>query len=235
LLGAPIEWLRAKVGALSNDAHGRRWRAWETAQVDDQELWKKDPHANKAAKAFALHDIDWPRAFPMLLDLAQRGSVWSMTRVAYCYFRGLGVSPDLVEAENWYRRAYEAGSQRALLDYGRLLARRGEFVRREAVYRAGAARDWAPASYLLARLLIERSNTPKAYLEARPLLERAAVQGSPAAKWWLARYMARGRFGIREIPRGIRLAIDYSKELRAEPDREITIGSDDQGSQAAAA
>ncbi len=202
---APCHWLNAKIGAPSREAIWRDWSAWDYAQADDDDLRDNDPFRTQRADAVALLDVDRTRGFAMLVDLAERGSVPSMDRVGWCYFRGFGVAADAEKSEDWYRRAFEAGSMQGLLNYGRVLARRGDVETRERIYAAGAARDWAPASYLLAQVLVERSQTRQTFLKARPLLERAAALGSPAAKWWLVKYMIHGRFGIREIPQAFRL------------------------------
>ena len=50
-----------------------------------------------------------------------------MSLIAEAYRDGLGTRRDPVEAENWFRRAVEAGSDRAALEYGRMLvAREGD-------------------------------------------------------------------------------------------------------------
>src|SRR3546814_15291361 len=47
-----------------------------------------------------------------------------MAMVAEAYRDGLGTRPDPVAAENWFRRAVEAGSVTAMLEYGRMLVDR---------------------------------------------------------------------------------------------------------------
>jgi len=194
----------------------RLTRNWDYAQANDQSVLDNDPQKDRVTEAVELLDADPHAAFRILLDLAEQGSVWSMLKVGECYRRGRGVPADASLAEDWIRRAYEGGSQRALLIYGDLLASRGDLDGSESVFSAGTDCDWAPAFYWLARRRLDRGNTRGTLLQVRPLLERAAELGSPQAKWVLARNMLWGRFGLREIPRGHNLMREFSRGMLAE-------------------
>jgi TPR repeat protein len=217
ILCAAIDWIGAKIGAgAGTDNRAKLWalnEAWSYGQVNDQAILKADPDRDQAREAAALVRRDPEREFPLVIALARRGSVWSMIQTAWCYFEGLGVEASCSEAESWYRRAYEAGSDRALLDYARLLTARGEDALVEAVYSAGAARNWTPAALWLVRLQLRRSKKRETLLAARPVLERAAEEGSPGAQFLLARNMGLGRFGLGEIIRGHRLMYKIAREV----------------------
>jgi len=127
-----------------------------------------------------------------------------MGKVGYLFYKGIGVARDAERAEYWYRRGYEAGSTRAMLDLGKVLAARGDIIGAEEVFSRGAADNWGPALFWLAWYRMKR-RLGRGRDQTLALLERAATKGSPAAKWILARSLSRGRFGIGGVPRGLKL------------------------------
>ncbi|MGH7023104.1 MAG: hypothetical protein ACREEB_05865 [Caulobacteraceae bacterium] len=159
-------------------------------------------------------DADPGSAFPVILELAELGSISSMDRVARCYFFGTGVLADLSQAEAWFRRAFEGGSQSGMLGYAGRLAARGDFETAETVLKVGVARDWAPALYWYYWCSVERSRSRATLLEMRPYLERAYALGSPLAQRSLSRRLSRGQFGLRAIPRGWRLILDFDERSK---------------------
>src|SRR5665213_2289406 len=114
----------------------KRFSDWDYQQADDLDAAKWDaPDAAEAIEAAGVLETDPVQAFERLLTLAERGSILSMDHVAHCYYSGkYGVVRDVARAEYWYRRGYEAGSRRALLNYGRALAMRKEYDLRKAAY-----------------------------------------------------------------------------------------------------
>ena len=173
------------------------------------------------SEALTLLDRDPKQAFDLLLPLAEQGSVWSMLHLGLCYRKGLGVTADVAKAEYWYGRGYAAGSEWALLAYAYLLDLRGALELCEEVFRAGARKGWAPAMYLLADFLLKRRKGRPALSEARDLLERAAQQDYPGAQFILAQRMTQGRFGIREMRRGMALMLAYWKRVDADAGRDV--------------
>ena len=167
-------------------------------------------------EALALRSTDPVAAFGSLIDLAREGSPIAMNEVGECYYWGrLGVAPDELRAEVWLKKAFEAGSLRSLLTYGKLLAWRGDMVGAEAVFASAAGEDWAPALYWLASTRLKRSSSPETLAGARSLLERAAAQGHPAARWRLGKDMCRGLYGLHNIPRGFGVLAKYAAETLA--------------------
>ena len=70
-------------------------------------------------------EADPPAGFRILRVAATR--YWypeAMAMIAEAYRDGLGTRPDPVAAENWFRRAVDAGSVMAKLEYGRMLVAR---------------------------------------------------------------------------------------------------------------
>jgi len=163
-------------------------------------------------------------ALPKLTALAERGSVWSMLLVGWAYNAGAGVTADLAQAERWYRLAFEGGAQQAQLRLGWTYEQRSDVAGCEEVYGVGAADGWAPAMYHLAMIKFRQPRTPARLEAARILLEQASAQGDLGAQWVLAGLLWRGRFGLRQIPSGVRLALDLCKKLTALVDEEDASG-----------
>jgi hypothetical protein len=218
ILCGPLKWLCARINAGCAETHAefhKRANSWDFEQVDDTALLERDPEQDRIKEAFLVREADPEAFFRRLLELAKQGSVWSMNHVASSYFRGFGVAPDPVEAEAWFRRAFEGGSEYAQLRYGKILGRRGDYDTCEEVFGVGVAKDWAPALYWSARFRLRRSNTRATLKQVRPLLVRASAKGSVRAHLLLASATLSGRFGLREIPHGHRLMWEGFKRIGA--------------------
>ena len=176
--------------------------AWDTEQSNKWEILKREADRDALTRAFDLYASDPQAAFGVWLDLAERGSVWSMFDVASRYVGGRGVAADAGEAEKWFRRGVEAGDQRAMLACARMAVERGDYAAAEAVLQGGVDQNWAPAMFWLAWYRHKQSDSRETYRSIRPLLEAAALQGHPAARMMLGRFMAKGKFGILRIPAG---------------------------------
>jgi TPR repeat protein len=199
-------------------------RRWEYAQANDWDILQADPFKDEVLAAIRLHDASPKEGFVQLLDFANRGSIYSAPYVAWSYAVGWGVPKDPEEAQAWYRRAFEGGSDRGLLDYGADLVSRGQIGEAEKVYEAGWQRGFVPAVYRLIRLNL-RSTLPLAErLAWKVPLEWAASEGHPGARYLLSKYLIRGLFGVRGIPLGLRLLFAYSAAIfRGDEDRPIVV------------
>lgn len=195
------------------DLYWKQAKAWDRAQVDDEPLFAKDPHIEEARAASAIQKTDPAESFRQLLTLAENGSAYSMLAVGWRYFHGVGVEADEARSRDWYRRAAEAGSQYAQFHYGRLCLQDGQYAEAKKVFAMGAREDWAPAVYWFAISRLRQSADRRRYIEAFPLIERAAEKGSLYARCSLAMEMARGRFGLRHLLRGLRLKFALCQEI----------------------
>ena len=195
------------------DLYWERARAWDRAQVDDEPLFTRDPHIEEFRAARAIEKTDPAGCFHQLLALAEGGSACSMLAVGWRYFHGDGVEADEARSRDWYRRAAEAGSQYAQIYFGRSCLWDGQYAEAEKVFAMGAREDWAPALYWLAISRLRQSADRRGYIEAFPLIERAAAKGSLYARCSLATEMARGRFGLRHLLRGLRLKLALCHEI----------------------
>jgi TPR repeat protein len=166
------------------------------------ELWKSCP----------------PDAFSQFLSLAEDGSIWSMAQVGYAHEAGEGTRRDRVQAEKWYLKAYEEGSDFGLLRSSVLALKRGDEARAREILNNGISRGLTKAMTALAGMELSLSRTEEARSRARGLYEQAIALGDLPAKMAFARAMAHGRFGLKLIPTGIRSLLAAAKEFGAEVD-----------------
>jgi len=218
-LRRPFEWLRAEWAAARAAAGSPKLQArleeWRLAQTNDSEMLERDPDLQALDEATRLWRSDPKSGFPRLAALAGRGSIMSMLLVGLSYEQGTGVSEDRDLAEQWYRLAFEEGSQKGQLLLGQLYETWSEFTKCEQVYAVGADSGWAPGLYHLARMRLLPPRTPSRLEDARVLLEQAAAQGDLGAQIDLMRLLVRGRFGLRRIPSGLRLCFDTGRKCEA--------------------
>lgn len=194
---------------------------WERAHSNDRELWSKETDQTREIikEATAMSETD-PAALQLYLKAAEAGSVMSMTRVGWQYWTGTGTAPDLDEAQEYYRRAIRGGSWTATIHYARLLADLGHYDICDKVLEDGVAVGFVPAYFWLAWLRYKRSKTREVCREVRPMLEHAAKAGHPGARRKLAHWMLLGRFGPREIFRGVILNFRLAREYAGEATRD---------------
>ena len=195
---------------------------WEYAQANDWAIFDADPFKDELISAIRLHDASPEEGFVRLLDFANRGSLYSTHYVAWSYAVGTGARKDRDEAQAWYRRAYEGGSDRGLLEYGAYLVSGGQNYEAEKVYEAGWRRGFVPAVYRLIRLRLRPTLPLAERLAWKPSLEWTVEAGHPAARFLLSKYLVRGWFGLSGIPRGLKLVLALlAAILRGDEDRPI--------------
>lgn len=200
-----------------------RWEeanAWERAQAGHDTLWWSDPEPVCALieKMDDLSGGDPDKAFELLHEAGEAGSAWAMHSVARHYETGTIVAADAERALDYYHRAICAGSWMATIDYARLLADQGQVEDSEAVLQDGVRLAFVPAFFWLAWLRYERAPTRATCREIKPLLDHAAAQGHPGAQLILARFMAKGKFGLLQIPSGFRRLLEIMPPPPTESD-----------------
>jgi hypothetical protein len=206
------------------ESHWDQSFGWERAHSNDDELWWRDSDRNRALmeEVQACQNADPEAAFRMLLEAAEAGSARALESVGWHYASGTVVAADFDQAAVYYHRAIGAGSWMATIAYARLLAKHGHFEESENVLRDGVRLDFVPAYFWLAWLRYDRSPTRATCREIRPLLDYAAEQGHPGAKQTLGRLMVKGKFGIRAIPRGLKLLRETMPPILSRPDATAT-------------
>ena len=189
-------------------------RRWEYEQADLSAAWDHEPDFESLGAALADYE-EVAEAFARLLDLASTGSVVAMTAVGEAYYWGSGTPVDPTEAEKWLRKAFELGSRRGLLSYGRVLYRRHDLLAAEQVFRNGADAGWPEAKYRLADVMARRAPAKSRPAEFWTLLEEAADAGHPFAREWCGAAMARGLYGMDRAWSGFRLLWAALRDVRA--------------------
>ena len=182
-------------------------------QTNGRALFLSDPHREAMQEADQQWRDDPEAGLPKLIALAELGSIPAMTLAGWAYHAGKGVAADPVKAEYWHWRAIEGGSQPSQLQLGWIYTQTRNYPRCEEVYKAGVAQNWGPAMFYLGRIMLRQRLTKTRLNEARSLLERASALEDLGAQAMLAAFSARGRFGLRYIPRGFRQLCTSSRKL----------------------
>jgi TPR repeat protein len=204
----PVQVLRDKSGSPR-----QKLVAWFDTQANNVAIMEREADPAAIHRAYDLLKTDPAESFRQFLALAEGGSVWSMAHVGNLFEYGPGIALDLVQAENWYLRAYQAGSDYALIWLGDLYQKSRRYRQAQAVFRTGVERSFVPAMFRLAWSYWNSPDWPQKRDEAMALLERGAAAGDLSAKRFLAAAMTRGRFGLRHIPDGIRLLLSVAEEM----------------------
>lgn len=199
-------WLCADT-ELDRAAFWKEADDWERAHSNEWELWSADSDRNRElnGQASELNESDPDAAFRLRTEAADAGSVWAMEVVGWHYQTGTGVVADVETALEYYRRAIDAGSWMATIEYARLLARQGQHDECREVLEDGVQSDFVPAFFWLAWLRYKHSKSRKTAREIAPLLEYASSKGHPAAHALLCRLFLSGKLGLRKIPHGFRM------------------------------
>jgi TPR repeat protein len=181
---------------------------WDFYNSNTDLLENREPDLNRFHMAGDLYDAGKiSEALAMFIELAEQGSIWSMYEIGQCYEYGRGVSIDPIEAEKWFKRAFAGGSQVAMLRCAKASASRQDYSTCEKILQVGVDQDWAPAIFWQAWYRLMQSTNGATYRAILPALRTAARRGHPAAKFFLANYVVRGKFGLFRMPLGFLSAI----------------------------
>ena len=190
--------------------------AWDYAEADKQD-WSGEPDPERLSKAIAMRGTDWPAAIAEFRALAALGSPRALDQLGEAYYWGRGLPCDRSKGERWFQCAYEAGSRRGLLNYGKALFARHELDAAARVFAVGIQQRWGPAYYWTARI---EGNRPGSLCmrtrRAMPWLVRAASMGSPDARGSLGVLMMLGFYGSRRRKRGKQLVDKTLAALKAQ-------------------
>jgi hypothetical protein len=171
--------------------------------MDDDELMAREPDVKRLHDAYALLSANRPQGIAELEELANRGSVMSMLYLADAYQRGQGSDP--IRAEKWYKSAYEAGSSTALFGLGAFYYRLRNYDAAEKIFADGVSKDDGVSMYWLASIYTVDSRHHGKSAQIKDLLERSIALGQIHAKHGLGLLFMKGRYGLRNVPRGFYL------------------------------
>ena len=215
------QWLTTRFFKTDESLCASKWRElsdWECAYLSETDGFGEEPEStiHLVKLASDLHDHDAASAFQLYREAAAAGSALAIEVLGWYHETGKVVPVDLAEAERTYHRAICAGSWSATLRYAKLLARREDLAGCESVLRDGAELEFIPAFFWLAWYRYKWRPTRATAREIAPLLEHADARGHPMARKFLGALMLRGKFGIRQIPNGLRTIL--SEDPRSDPD-----------------
>ena len=147
-----------------------------------------------------LSESDPVRAFEGYRTLAEKGSSQAMLRLAWAYQKGIGVPADWGQAEYWYRRAFDAGSEsdKRLVTYyfGSFYLARKDFQKANEWLSIGAAMAFGPSINCLGRMYRDGLGVERQAAKACQLFEQAAALGNLIARRNLVRLFISGRQGL---------------------------------------
>jgi TPR repeat protein len=201
--------------------------AWLHAQTNSIAIMEREADPEPIYRAYDLLKTDPAESFSQYLELAERGSVWSMANVGQLFEHGEGTARDLAQAEKWYLRAYRAGSDYGLIWLGHFYQESKQYEKAQDVFRTGVERGFVPAMFRLAASYWHSADWPQRRDEALTLLERGSAAGDLSARRFLASAMTRGRFGLWRIPAGIRLLFNVAEDMAGLVDDEKATAQSD--------
>ena len=183
----------------------------------------EEPDIELLTEAYALLQADpGPVAITQLKRLAEHGSLMSMIYLAWVHKSGIGVVPDITQAEYWYRQAASGGSNLALYYLGHLYLDNKQYGKAEEVFSAGAELEYSPTIFCLGQMYLDGSGVPKDSNKALLLFKKAAGRGHVFAMRSLAAMYLSGRYGVGNIFKGLVLLcsaiINAIVISRADPD-----------------
>jgi uncharacterized protein len=125
---------------------------------------------------------NYRKAFPFLLEAANRGDVHTQNLVGYCYDLGLGVQSNKALALFWYRQAAKFNHSEALwnlaLKYDKSDGVGVNDKKAFSLYMKAAELGDAPAQYNLGMSYLDGEGVKANRRHARLWFEKAAQQGS---------------------------------------------------------
>lgn len=129
---------------------------------------------------------DFTGAVAKWREPAIAGDADAQFNLGQAYKLGRGVTADLKQAEDWYRRAAAQGHMQAQDNYGLLLYQNGKRAEAMPLLKASADRDEPRAQYVYGTELFNGELAPKDWVRAYAMMTRASAAGIPRASESLA-------------------------------------------------
>jgi TPR repeat protein len=182
---------------------------------------ESDYQAEQAIHELIISDR-YAEALPLLKPLCERNSGYAYLILGGFYDTGTEVPVDKQEALRCYRKAIEAGYDRAYLNVGHLLDGLGDLEGARAAYEAGAARDNLPCMYWIGTMMLDGEGGAIDPTQGRVWLQKAADEGHYSARRRLIGIEMRetGTIGARAIAgfRILKLAVKGAQEVWRDPE-----------------
>ena len=129
----------------------------------------------------------------VLEQLWQRGFSLSAYQLGKCWRDGMGVLPDDVQAELWFRRAVDAGYDFAQYALGKLLQSQRRVGEAVFWYERAAAQGNSCPAYRLGKVYLQGEDVPKDVPKAVEYLTDSAEQGNQYAQYALGKLYLTGQ------------------------------------------
>lgn len=150
-----------------------------------------------------------------LEKLAERGSLMSMVYLGGAYEDGIAVLKNESQAENWYRRAMDGGSNLAVYYLGHLYLDKQDYLKAKEIFSYGDLKGYSPTTYRLAYMYLDGKGIPKDERKAFELFKKASDDGHVFAKRKLAGIYLSGKYGVTNIFKGFFLFLIAVKDVIA--------------------
>ncbi len=150
--------------------------------------------------------------------LAEKHSLRAMVALGWTYWKGLGTSVDLRQAEYWYGRACEESKgcgradREAAYKCGDFYLQQHRYDMAYVCFQRGAALEHVRCLRMAARMQINGLGVDKDLEKGKEYLERAAIEGNVFAKRDLARLFMSGGFGWKNRIKGWRMFLHAIRE-----------------------
>jgi len=192
-----------------------------------EEYQREKPFHMALQRAQAWRGTDLARAFAAYYELAERGSWNAMLQLGGAYRIGEGVARDPAQAEVWYRRVIDESpcdfKAVALYQLGWLSEDRHDDKEAHDWFQQSADLGYLPSLCHLGYQYWHGQGVEVQLERARVLFTEASEGGHILATRHLAFLLMSGRFGMREILRGIGL---FARMVRATIHAGVTSADD---------
>jgi TPR repeat protein len=175
--------------------------------LENPDIWAAEPDREAAEAVGKLLLQNPAQALSKLQDLADRGSVLSLIGLGYLFENGLSVQFDLSKAEEYYRRAFEKGSNIAAIRLVRMSVRAENYDEAEKILLVSAARNDPQSMYWLGKLYLRPATINEKLQPAVDWLQQAYSRGHQVAGVTLGGVLVKGYFGFWNIFRGVWMLI----------------------------
>ena len=182
---------------------------------ETEEYQREKPYHAALQRAQAWRGTDLARAFAAYYELAERGSWNAMLQLGRAYRIGEGVARDPAQAEIWYRRVTDESQcdfkAAALYQLGWLSEDRHDDKEAHDWFQQSADLGYLPSLCHLGYQYWHGQGVEVQLERARVLFTEASERGHILATRHLAILLMSGRFGMREVLRGIGLFVRMAR------------------------
>lgn len=186
-----------RLGTVTFEDEGMADETWEEEEdaPSFQSLWQMAATYQEVKEVLYDEDAAWSEmedAVRILEQLWDAGFNAAAHQLGKCWRDGLGVFPDDVQAEVWFRRSAEAGNDFSQYTLGKLLQSQRRMEEAVSWYKQAVAQGNQYAAYRLGKLYLQGEQVPMDVPTALEYLTASAEQGNQYAQYALGKlYLAK--------------------------------------------